>query len=1409
MDNHIENRQIRIFISSTFIDMEKERNYLIDKIFPVLREQAIQRDVALSALDLRWGIPQKLAASGKTIEICMEEIDNSHPFFIGLVGNRYGWCPSIQNFNDNDNLKNKYPMLEDYFKQGLSVTEMEMRYAALDRDEKELEQHKIDASFYLKKNPAPIKKGNKDKAKLKQLKKRIKNKKNYFAVYEYASLEEIGELVRKDFEALLDRYFPINNNLSPLERERNRQKAYRNNLCRFYIENENNFKALDSFLQSDAHKKVLIGNSGIGKSALIARWLQRKESIENKWTFFYHFIGNGETECDYQRLVTRLIDEVKDIFHFTLDTGETVEERHMALEKRLERVLGHIPQDQHLIIVIDGLNQLFNKDDAKTMKWIPGPMQNVKYLFSTLEKDATYTALIGRGFETMTLQPLDATQRKEFVIKYLKSFSKQLDNDEQINAIVSNPKNSNTLVLRTLLDELIYVGQYDKMDEIIAFYLKSNSIKDFFQQVLQRISSGEEDKWVENALSLIAVSKNGLSEDEIINITQTHQLYWSRFYCAFKNHFVIRNGLITFMHQYMREAVTERFLTDESIVINYRQQIINYYNGKNSNRAIEELSYQYFKNEAFDNLHQVISSPMAFDYLYDHDQNQLIQYWMTLNNKDRVRYDLRKIITLPPDPNNKNAEWTWIQYRFRLLHFFELMGRGDLMEESTKIIKDLGLSRPMWAEVWEKEGYYFQQTGQIDKALEHIRRAYDTWEELFPYDSTQKKTSLLLHMGKLYQESNLPDKAIKVLKSALAQAKELRDDYQIGMGYLYLASAFCQIGDYEQERECHKLALQFSKALEGTSTIDGAITMTNIAIVESRNGQYEAAHQHFHQALRVLRGIYGDTGEPIAQLYDSIGTCYNSRGIFHIAIQCKLKSLKMFREAGTTENNITNIWKDLGVIYQNKGDYYSSTKYCLKALRGFSHSGNYTEIANTYRLIALNFYNEESYDKALKAIHKGLEIANQHKNTAHFLSVMTYTYGICLYGVCEFQKAFQYLCEALDILITHDACSAEAIDCIKEVMNSCFQEEPKLFSKVSHSIPSAHLTTHQKMASMQDIDITLEQKIRLVTWSKSVDPFTWHILLNNLYTPIDQCLDNFLKENDKNALFITILMRWEKLIGKDILRHILPPILFSYDGLTEKQIINIGGISKQQWRRIFSICKDIFELKNQKIMITNCMWKESILNEFFNGNISNLADFITMTLDLCQRNQFLWWGNAHKYYMVLKQDMNRILQLEHETQTSIISNLKENYYRLVQISEEYYALLCKYFPPQHDFNIQLLASIAIGKFVLSQSEEAIKYAQEAFLCPHFGLVVEEKQRGYIHKILGDSALKEKKHEIAWMHLYNQYQLIYELMDDKSKKQLISDLHTCKSLASIEFLVNNARQIEAIMPMFREVFGKFA
>ena len=94
----LRNKVIRIFISSTFEDMRKERDILQQKVYPYLVELCAPRGWQIDFVDLRWGISKEASVQQKTMHICLQELErckkvSPRPNFLILQGQRYGWCP--------------------------------------------------------------------------------------------------------------------------------------------------------------------------------------------------------------------------------------------------------------------------------------------------------------------------------------------------------------------------------------------------------------------------------------------------------------------------------------------------------------------------------------------------------------------------------------------------------------------------------------------------------------------------------------------------------------------------------------------------------------------------------------------------------------------------------------------------------------------------------------------------------------------------------------------------------------------------------------------------------------------------------------------------------------------------------------------------------------------------------------------------------------------------------------------------------------------------------------------------------------------------------------------------------------------------------------------------------------------
>ncbi|WAR08446.1 Y7407-like protein [Mya arenaria] len=99
------------------------------RVFPELREWLQTRKLYLVDCDLRWGVPHD-ATTAETIAICLDELDRcmegtgGEPFFLNLLGEKYGWCPADDDLSDE--VRSRFDWVPE-----TSITFMEILHGAI------------------------------------------------------------------------------------------------------------------------------------------------------------------------------------------------------------------------------------------------------------------------------------------------------------------------------------------------------------------------------------------------------------------------------------------------------------------------------------------------------------------------------------------------------------------------------------------------------------------------------------------------------------------------------------------------------------------------------------------------------------------------------------------------------------------------------------------------------------------------------------------------------------------------------------------------------------------------------------------------------------------------------------------------------------------------------------------------------------------------------------------------------------------------------------------------------------------------------------------------------------------------------------------------------------------------------
>lgn len=84
---------IRLFVSSTFRDMQAERNHLASFVFPELRSRCRRRGADFLPVDLRWGVTEDDLERAGPVAASLEALERCG-YFLALIGHRSGTvCP--------------------------------------------------------------------------------------------------------------------------------------------------------------------------------------------------------------------------------------------------------------------------------------------------------------------------------------------------------------------------------------------------------------------------------------------------------------------------------------------------------------------------------------------------------------------------------------------------------------------------------------------------------------------------------------------------------------------------------------------------------------------------------------------------------------------------------------------------------------------------------------------------------------------------------------------------------------------------------------------------------------------------------------------------------------------------------------------------------------------------------------------------------------------------------------------------------------------------------------------------------------------------------------------------------------------------------------------------------------------
>ena len=925
MTNQDERRTARVFVSSTFRDMHEERDILVKRVFPELRRRLRGRGVEVFEVDLRWGITEAQAERGETVAALLAEIDRCRPFFVGLLGERYGWVPGDKALPDG--LKAQYPTVAS----GRSVTELEILHGVLSDD-----RSAANALFFERdrswseEQPGPdfVEASEEGRRKLAALKDRLRDK--GARLIHYADPEALGGLALEALADRLETWFPASENLDPRAQVTLLHAAYARERRGLHIGAERYLEALDRWLSDpEAGSLVVTGASGGGKSTLLANWLAAQRTADPRLLIFEHYLGASPDSADPVQLMRRwsafLQAEMGD------ETPLTASDDLIKVADDLQRQLSAASawaqeHDRTWLVALDGLDKL---DPAVSLRWLPDPLPaNVRLVGSSLP-GAALEAATSRQWRSLEVVPLNEAERHAFVDGNLDQWGRDLS-DRHVAALLAHPLAGTPLFLKTVLDELRLSAIHDRLDDRLDYYLASSSMPDLFARMLARLEEDADDPAVvRRSLTLVWASRAGLEEAEILRIADVTPLAWSQLRNGLGDALRDQAGRLTFNHDFLRSAVEHRYVADSAAQRQAHRTLADAFQATEARaRQAEELPFQLRAAQAWSDLETYLLNLDRLGLNRQRGDAELLGYWLPLVQQGR---DLEALLCSQFDAHVGPPDyWTDDDLRiaFALGEFLHFAGRTGEAHKR--------LSERRWTASEARWGPEHEATLRSRNDLAALLKAQGDWQGARVHESWVLETRERLlgpdHPYTILSRNNLAatmesqgDFAAAIAhhqRAAEASVRVQGPEHRDTLTYFdNLATALHSAGELDQAQAVAEDVLKKRTRVLGPAHSDTVRTMNNLALTLVRQGDLDNAQAYQERAVQVSAEVLGPDHPQTLTSRSNLAGTLQERGDFNGALSLEQQVLQARqRQLGEHHPDTLRSMADVATVHAAQGD---------------------------------------------------------------------------------------------------------------------------------------------------------------------------------------------------------------------------------------------------------------------------------------------------------------------------------------------------------------------------------------------------------------------------------------------------------------------------------------------------------
>ena len=1028
--------------------MDEERTYLVKQVLPKVRAACLERQVGFSEIDLRWGVSVDESKNGATVEICLKEINRCRdfpPFFIGFLGERYGWVPKhdeLAAYWEKHSKSDFTDPIKKAIERGISVTELEMELAVLGAGAAEkianhalfcLRDKKLTGSLYADAKAASTKTREPDfyddgQGKLKALKTRIRDS-GFLGLDNYTTIEQFGDAIEKYLLEQLDVHFPADAVPTALERSNAAHQGFQFHRLQNFLPRvdvrETMIQAINQRIDAPSLGPILVtGPSGQGKSALMADLARHYQNqLKKEWRVIDHYIGaDNANHLDgwVDRILQTLHPDIQDIAG---DFPESPKDKIEALSTWISMAARR--NNCRYLFILDALDQL--SDGGKNLDILtPQTLGPDGILIASAANDTPARTSATNWQTFIEVPPLTDELRTQLIQDTLSRYRKNLP-DELATKLARAKQSGSPLFLSLVLEELRVDARHETLAPVIDDILVQPDAEHLFLNIfLLDVDNGRKElpELAASFMALLGASRAGLSESELADLLampgdpiaedtgkpRLPQVYLSKLLNNFAPFLLNKQGRRAPMHRIFGKAALEYYGTSPVIEHLYAHFSPGYGKGENgyNDRAASEAIHQITElaklersslKQARKQLVQDIGYLPVPVKLHDDEANdgeKLILEALDLSmivekdQKQLTNHWAKAIGKLDADDAEKIGPsvrdfGSWLKYWARYPLALPVLESLMTQQESLRP-KD----HEEIANTYNALGLLYLDLARYEEAIPMFRRALAIYEKSLGSAHPAIATSLN-NLGFVLQEQGDYAGAEPLYKRALAITEQW-----VGLdGLEYsgtatslenLASLLKDQGDYAGAELCLRRALAILEKFLGPAHPDTAISLHNLAFLLNIKGDSADAETLYRRALTITEKSFGSVHPKLATTLNNLAELLSNSGDYTAAEPLHRRALAILEKfLGTEHPDTATSIVCIGALLHSQGDYTSAEPLHRRALaiREKFLGTEHPDTANSLDNLAGSLHGQGDYAGAESLHERALAIREKSLGTEH------------------------------------------------------------------------------------------------------------------------------------------------------------------------------------------------------------------------------------------------------------------------------------------------------------------------------------------------------------------------------------------------------------------------------------------